>query len=90
MIRVSIHNSALFYAVNVPELGGSARESRTKKVTCKSCKVSLERKKRRGFLEQYVLVLFGLYPWRCYTCYKTIYRLERYDRSRVISRLDHN
>jgi DNA-directed RNA polymerase subunit RPC12/RpoP len=40
-------------------------------MNCPNCTVDrLVRKKRKGFMEDYVYPIFGLYPWKCSACKK--------------------
>jgi hypothetical protein len=50
----------------------SASDSPT--CVCRACgDQHLRRLARIGFLQRYVLPLFGLYPWECFVCRKTRY-----------------
>jgi hypothetical protein len=48
-------------------------------VACPRCQGPLERRERRGFAERFILKPLGIYPWYCYNCHNTYYRLARKD-----------
>jgi len=52
-------------------------------VVCPTCKSTVAmRVNRSGFLQQRVLGLFGIYPWKCGGCGSTFLYKKRGDRAR--------
>lgn len=45
--------------------------------TCPCRQRLFARASRRGLLEDYLLRVFGLYPWRCRDCQHKVYRFDR-------------
>jgi hypothetical protein len=45
---------------------------------CPFCgKTATHRRKRRGFVENYIRSLLGYFPWHCGTCKRTFYFRKR-------------
>jgi hypothetical protein len=51
-------------------------------LACKRCGAhTFDRIPRYGFWQESILPFFNLYPWRCVSCAKTLYRTARMARS---------
>ena len=48
---------------------------------CQLCGGSLERVRRKGFLQERVLPFFDRFPWRCVLCNDITYRSARHRRA---------
>ncbi len=55
--------------VNAKAVGRSVGAQALSKHACPNCKSKVVRRTRRkGFLQRFVLLRFGLYPWVCREC----------------------
>jgi hypothetical protein len=56
----------------------------TNEVICPTCKGTVAaRVNRRGFLQNHILSLFGVYPWKCGGCGSTFLYKKRGERPRA-------
>lgn len=53
-------------------------------VECQRCKdETMQRIRRRGFLQKRVYPLFGYYPWKCMRCKQLLFKRVRGERAMI-------